>query len=511
MRRSLTLLKASPYADDEAGVYGAPGPVPAAPQPWEAAAMAMSRINTNVTSLVAQRILNVQNDRLYTSLERLSTGLRINRGKDDPAGLIASETLRAEQRAIQAAITNVSRATNVVSVAESGLAEIAGLLNDLEELIDKSSNETGISDDERTANQNEIDFILESINRISNSVGMQGRKLLGGSLSYITSSVNSAEIARLQLNSVRIPDGGPRAVALDVTIAAEAGVVSYTSGALGSTPVTIEVTGNLGTERITFASASLADIVNAVNQSREMTGVSAYSAAGAVMFNSSSYGSEQYVRVRTLDGTFNVGGTGDVIDYGVDAVVNVNGSPITADGLLLRVRRTTLDADILLAEAYGNTVAGGTSQFGVTAGGAMFQINPTVDMNGQATLGIDAVNTTWLGDPNTGFLWTIGSGQTNELNSGHYTTQQKVVRAAILQVATLRGRLGSFERNTLAPTAASLEVQYENMAAAESLIRDADFAIETSNMTRQQILVQSGTMVLRLANQSPQSVLQLLS
>jgi len=126
----------------------------------------MSRINTNVSSIIAQRILTTQNTRLNQSLQRLSTGLRINSGKDDPAGLIASETLRAEKNAVQAAQTNVARAVNVVAVAESGLSEITTLLTDLEDLVDRSSNETGISDDERVANQQEIDLILDSINRI---------------------------------------------------------------------------------------------------------------------------------------------------------------------------------------------------------------------------------------------------------------------------------------------------------------------------------------------------------
>src|SRR5512140_2943584 len=107
----------------------------------------MRRMNTNVTSVIAQRVLSTQQDRLTTSLNRLSTGLRINNGKDDPAGLIASDALAAEKRAIQPAQTNTGRATNVVSVAESGLNEVTSLLTDLEDLIDRSSNRSGISDE----------------------------------------------------------------------------------------------------------------------------------------------------------------------------------------------------------------------------------------------------------------------------------------------------------------------------------------------------------------------------
>jgi len=113
----------------------------------------MSRINTNVPSIIAARILNRQNETVTTSLERLSTGLRINRGKDDPAGLIASETLRSEQRAITAAIDNARRADQIVSVAESGLGEVSALLLELEDLVDRTANEAGLSDEEVAANQ----------------------------------------------------------------------------------------------------------------------------------------------------------------------------------------------------------------------------------------------------------------------------------------------------------------------------------------------------------------------
>ena len=105
----------------------------------------MSRINTNVSSMIAQRILGMQNRGLFISLERLSTGLRINRGKDDPAGLIASESLRSEKVAISAAISNAERAEQVMNVAEGGLQEINNLLLDLQALVGATANEAGIS------------------------------------------------------------------------------------------------------------------------------------------------------------------------------------------------------------------------------------------------------------------------------------------------------------------------------------------------------------------------------
>ncbi|MEM9884143.1 MAG: flagellin, partial [Planctomycetota bacterium] len=127
----------------------------------------MSRINTNVTSLLGQRILTQQNKSLNTSLERLSTGLRINRGGDDPAGLIASEALRSQKASITSAIGNAERAEQVVNVAEGGLQEVNNLLLEVQALVGQSANDAGLSLEEKEANQLQIDSILQTIDRIS--------------------------------------------------------------------------------------------------------------------------------------------------------------------------------------------------------------------------------------------------------------------------------------------------------------------------------------------------------
>lgn len=469
----------------------------------------MSRINTNVPSVIARRILSGQNDRLTLSLQRLSTGLKINTGKDDPAGMIASERMRLQLTAIQAAQTNINRAINVVAVGESGLAEIARLINDLEDLIDRSSNETAISNEERDANQLEIDLILDSINRIANSTELEGRKLLSGTLAYTTSAVNIADIADLRISSARIPQGGSRTVNIDVLVAAELATLTYSSGTLASAQ-TIEVLGNLGAERITLASgATISSIADAVNMSTGLTGVSAVISAGNVVLTSTGYGSTQYVKVRALSGTQLQNGLDALEDFGTDVEVNVNGMNAIGDGLKVSVRTTALSADIVLTSAFGSQTATDTT-FSITGGGANFMISPTLDLNARATLGIDAVTTASLGDRNVGFLYTLATGEANALNRSQYSTAQRIVRLAATQVGTLRGQLGSFERNTLQPNLNSLRIQYENVAAAESVLRDTDFAEETSNLTRAQILVQSATNVLRIANAAPNNVLALL-
>ena len=151
----------------------------------------MSRINTNVQSILAQRVLGQNNQGLAGSLERLSTGLRINRGKDDPAGLIASQNLRAEQSAIGAALKNAERADQVVNIAEGGLNEVSSLLTELQGLLTSTANDAGLSAEEKEANQLQIDSILQTIDRVASATSFQGKKLLNGNLDYTTSSIDS--------------------------------------------------------------------------------------------------------------------------------------------------------------------------------------------------------------------------------------------------------------------------------------------------------------------------------
>src|SRR5271154_5177322 len=147
----------------------------------------MSVINTNVNSLIAQRSLAQNNASLNTSLERLSTGLKINTGADDPAGLIASQRLQQEQTGIQTAINNASLAGNVIGTAEGGLNEVSSLLTQLQGLVGQAANTGGLSSDQVGADQLQVDSILSTINRIAESTTFQGMQLLNGNLAYTTS------------------------------------------------------------------------------------------------------------------------------------------------------------------------------------------------------------------------------------------------------------------------------------------------------------------------------------
>src|SRR5207248_6715030 len=152
----------------------------------------MSRINTNITSLAAIHKLGINQANLQTSLQRLSSGLKINSGKDAPAGLIASENLRSEIAGINQAIDNSNRATNVLNTAEGALGEVAALLLEVQSLTSQAANTGALSKEEIAANQIQVDSIINSINRSANTTQFNGVKLLNGSLDYTTSGVNTA-------------------------------------------------------------------------------------------------------------------------------------------------------------------------------------------------------------------------------------------------------------------------------------------------------------------------------
>jgi flagellin len=189
----------------------------------------MTRINTNVSSLIAQTNLSRVNNDLQTRLTRLSTGLRINSGKDDPAGLIASENLRRDITSLERAISNTERANQVIATADSALGQVSSLLNDIRGLVVEAANTGALSEEQIAANQLQVDSSLEAINRIAQTTEFQGRKLLNGSLDFTTTpGANFANITDLQIDQANLGATGSVAVAVEVTTAATQATVEIT-------------------------------------------------------------------------------------------------------------------------------------------------------------------------------------------------------------------------------------------------------------------------------------------
>ena len=478
----------------------------------------MSRINTNVPALVALNQLSRTTGRLDTTLQRLSSGLRINRGADDPAGLIVSENLRADIAGIGQAVTNSQRAANIIATAEGALNEVASLLTDIQSLVLAAANRGAISDEEIRANQLEVDNAIASITRIANTTRFAGRRLIDGSLDFVTSGVHTSAIVNLRVNQANFGAAAFLPINVQVTQSAQRGELFYLAS---STPqrTVIEVAGNVGATSLTFASGTPAtSIRDAINQVSDATGVTARlvnagNANSGIVLESTGFGSRSFVRVEALPtstGTFDLqdaAGAARVRDDGRDALVAINGATTQGDGLDLNLNTTGLSIQFTLRQAFNKP---GATSFAITGGGANFQLGSGISSNEQSTIGLGSVAATRLGDANIGYLSQIVDGESFSLTRGQAARAQQIVASAIKQVSVLRGRLGAFEKNTLDTNASQLQITQENLIASESSVRDVDFAAETSQLTRNQILTQAGISVLRVANQTPSQVLSLL-
>ena len=229
-------------------------------------------------------------------------------------------------------------------------------------------------------------------------------KLLNGGLDYTTSGVASTAIDSFQINAAKLPDNGYNTIAVQVTGSAALGEVDF-SGASITSAVTIEVAGNAGTEQISFAAGAATSAISfAVNQLADATGVSATVSGGTLRFTSTSFGSDQYVSIKSISGTFTEGKA-----FGEDAKVNINGAQAEVHGLVATVRSNDLDISLTLDKDFAQNTTS-TSSFAVTGGGARFQIGSNVNRQGQIQIGVGSVTTSKLGDSVVGFLSSLSSG-----------------------------------------------------------------------------------------------------
>ncbi|MEX2188157.1 MAG: flagellin [Pirellulales bacterium] len=300
---------------------------------------------------------------------------------------------------------------------------------------------------------------------------------------------------------------------VDVTVDAQAtkATLVYSGGTLTSA-LSLQVGGKSGFEVFQFgASTTVAQIRDALNLVSDATGVTARVDGTDLVIESSEYGTGAFVTTQAL----NIGGAflttledgltqADRV-AGTDVALRINGVRATGQGLKASLNTSTLDLSFSVDESL---LDGSNFSFSITGGGAIFQLGPDVVSNQQARLGIQGVSTATLGGV-SGTLFELRSGGNKDLATD-VKAAAKVVDEVITSVTGLRGRLGAFQRTTLETNIFTLNDTLANLVDAESSIRDADFAAESAKLTRAQILVQSGTSVLAIANQNPQNVLALL-
>ncbi len=463
-------------------------------------------IANNVTSLNAQNNLNRATSGLARSIERLSSGLKVNRGADGAAALVISEKQRAQIAGLKQAVDNTEKAVALVQTAEGALNEINSLLVKVRSLALDSAN-SGVNDDDAlAANQAEIDNALDTINRIANNTQFGTKKLLDGSAGL---SVTTTDSDVTYISSTSQTTGGSYAVA--ITTAAERANVQNGTAQTGNLAANETLTIN-GVAVTLNAGLSQAQVISRINEFTGQTGVVAEDNGGNTRLYTQQFGSAASISVQSdvaAAATSSGFGTTAVTDSGVNVAGTIGGAAATGVGNVL-TSSTGPATGLKVQIANATTIASATGAQGnanVTDQALVFQIG--ANQNQTARVAIARVNPTSLGVGVAGNQFT----NLNEISVTNASSAQDaigVIDAAVDQITNIRGELGAFQGNTLESTANNLRTTLENTINAESVIRDTDFAEEIANFTKQQVLVQAGTSVLSNANQTSQLVLSLL-
>jgi len=453
------------------------------------------------------------------SINRLSTGLRINSAADDPAGLIISENFRAQIQSLGQAIRNNQDAINFAKTAEGALDEVNKLLRDARSLAIAAGNTATLDSAQIQANQSQLSSIISSVTRISQMTQFGQKKLLDGSAGVTGAVTNGANFTNLYLtgtfNGAALTTNA--AVTVAVTQVADKAVVASKTFSFGSTTMTAGSFTLNGTTFTTSASDTVDNVVTRINNASSQTGVRAtYTTGGAITLTQVNYGASNRIDLSDANAVL-LAAAGSLSDVGQDALANVvidtNGT--TAGGLTTvaftggrfgngALTLTDTDGNAITLTEAGNAVASSLAGQ-VTVGNSSFQIGANVGQTTSLALGNFAAS-------------QLGQGVISGLNLSNLDITSasgagdalKVIDQAIADVAKSRGAIGNFQRNVLESNVRSLGVAKENLSATESTIRDTDVADEMTNFTRLQILSQAGISVLAQANSAPQAVLSLL-
>lgn len=475
-------------------------------------------INTNVPSLNAQRNLDTSQTQLAVSLQRLSSGLRINSARDDAAGLAIAQRFTAQIRGLNQAARNANDGISLSQTAEGALAEVGNNLQRIRELAVQSANATNSSTD-RVALQAEAAQLIAEIDRVATTTKFNGVALLDGTFTSQQFQVGADSGQTISISSI----ASSRTTALGASYSASRTSTTVTSTALAS--------GDLILNGVTIG-ASLA-----ASDTKSSTGNAASAIAKAVAINAASgTGVTATANTNTVTGIAATAFTspGDDITAGDLTINGVSVGAVTAGGSASAQATAIINAINSVSAATGVIASNATSTT-VTLS-AVDGRNITVGQSGTATTartGLTAATTygtITLSSTSTTGITVAGATPANAgLTAGTTAASQTgtavsalnissvsgantaitSIDAALATIASTRGDLGAYQ-NRFASTVANLTTTSENLSASRSRIQDADFASETAALTRGQILQQAGVAILAQANSLPQNVLSLL-
>ena len=456
------------------------------------------RINYNSAALQATRHLSTSDNALSKSIERLSSGFKINNAGDDPAGLVISEKLRAQVSGLGQAISNAGDAVNMVKTAEGALSEVHRLLRSMRDLAVHAAN-TGATDSASVAaDQAQISSAISSINKIASETQFGNKKLLDGSAG-ISSTVTGSSVISADFSKSTITANDTFSVNV-TTAAAKAQITGSVALAADLSAETIVING-VSIQGGANSAATLASI----NAESNETGVTAANVGGFLQLTQKEYGSA--ARIDVTGGT-DIFGSASAAGIGTNAAATVTNA---AAGNISDASWTAGNGNTL-EDSLGNTIqlVDGTTagdkaaQGSITVGTLTFQVGAYAGQT--RNVSISSVATTNLG---TGVDSTYSSIATIDVGA-NASKAIEVLDQAITDISNVRANLGATQKNVLESSINSLTVAKENIGASESTIRDTDMAAEMAEFTKNQILEQAGTAMLSQANQIPQNLLSLL-
>lgn len=481
--------------------------------------MAM-RINHNITSMNAQRNLTNTTRAQANNLERLSSGLKINKGADGPASLVISERLRSQTAGLKQAIDNSESSISMVQTTEAALDEVGRALISARQVAIHAANE-GVNDDVMLqADQNEITNVLDTLDRISSYTQFGTKNLLDGSrgANGIANGEN-LEFVEAGLDTKSSPVAGYK---VKIT---EAATRSSLSGTAALTQEIINagetITINEGGKTLTFTTTkgdSAAATVNALRDRIEEANLKldvSINEEGIMKLRHRDYGSEhKFSASSSTAGIFSK--TGDVhkaASLGKDVAGTIHGQEAQGKGQILTGRAGTKNVEGLSLRYTGtkaNTEEGDfAGTISVAQNSLVFQIGGNADQTTSISLNSTASRKLSHGLENESGFESLREIDVRTAQGAQDSI--KLLDNAIEKIASTRGDLGAFQKNNLESNLNYLRIAHENVTNAESVIRDADMAAEMSTFTKNQIMVQSGTAMLAQANQTPQAVMSLIS
>jgi flagellin len=478
-------------------------------------------VNTNVSSLNAQRNLNASQSSLNTSLQRLSSGLRINSAKDDAAGLAISERFTAQIRGNEQASRNANDGISLAQTAEGALSEIGNNLQRMRELAVQASNATN-SDSDRAAINNEVQALSTEIDRVAQNSAFNGTKLLDGSFTAKNFQVgaNNAASDSIQITAISSARTSALGGVSGANYASVTGAATTTALAAGDVTLNgIQVGASTAGEAAGQSAASAYSIAAAINAVSGQSGVTASAQAtsvagavstafGAVAANSFSVNG---VNVGAIAAGANAAGQGANVAAAINAISSQTGVLATANATTGAVTLAAADGrDIAIAASTSPAYASLTADTGLTAatthGTVKLEAAKDIVISGGAvaSAGLTAATTTATAGAAVSTVKDM-----NVLTATSALKALDTIDGALASINNSRAALGAYQ-NRFASVVANQQTTVENLSASRGRIQDADFAKETANLSRAQVLQQAGTAMLSQANQSSQGVLSLL-